>query len=44
MYNKKLLFILGQSPEEIAKDKEVQKSELYSSCIPSPEAVDELHN
>ena len=28
----------------MAKNKEVPKSERYSSGVPSPEALDELHN
>ena len=29
---------------EMAKNKDVPKFDLYSSGVPSPEAVDELHN
>ena len=29
---------------ELVWNKEVPKTELYSSGLPSPEAVDELHN
>ena len=37
-------FVSVVTPLEIARNEEAQKFELYSSGVPSPEAVDELHN
>ena len=39
-----LHFVSAVSPKEILRNKEVEKSELFSFGVPSPEAVDELHN
>ena len=38
-----LYFVSAVTPEEISRNKEVSKSDLFSSGVPSPEAVDELH-
>ena len=39
-----LYFVSAVTSYEISRNKEVLKSELFSSGVPSPEAVDELHN
>ena len=39
-----LHFVSAVTPYEIAINKIVQKFQLYSSGVPSTEAVDELHN
>ena len=39
-----LHFVSAVTPKEIARNKVVPKSGLYGFDVPSPEAVDELHN